>query len=131
MFHDRIPGKNLMKGFIAGLIFWVMVSGRIGIYSLSYGWMDAALAWGFFSPELWIIWGLFLAAFYEKRNYLHAVLISIFLMVIGIISGIVWTLTPVNYFLILGVFDVIITILIAIMLVKISTRSIKKTTQRS
>ena len=93
-----------------------------------YGWFEWALAWGVFAPVFLIIWGLMLDAFYNKRGYMHAILISVVLFLIGAVQTIGWKVIPIDYYLLFGVITAIIVIFVAILLVKISTRSMEKAT---
>jgi len=128
-FYDRIPGKNLMKGLCFGLIFWILVSGRIGVYYFSYGWFDLAMfLWGVFAPGLFMIWGIMLDAFYKKRAHIRAFLISIFLLLVGVSEVFVANVLPVEYFMVIGIIRVIILISVAIILVKMSSRSMENKT---
>jgi hypothetical protein len=87
--------------------------------------------WGVFAPELFIIWGIMLDAFYNKRARVHAFLISICIALVAYSEVIVEMNLPQGYFIIYGIIRVIILISLAIILVKISIRSMEKATQRS
>jgi hypothetical protein len=128
MLYDRIPGKNLMKGLYVGLIFWAMMSGRLGVYFILYGWPGWAMFWGWDAPDLFIIWGIMLDAFYNKRAHVRAFLISIVILLVGIIEIMVESTLPQDYFIITGIVRVIVFISLPIFLVKIGTRSMEKAT---
>ncbi|WP_455276237.1 hypothetical protein [[Eubacterium] cellulosolvens] len=122
MSYDRIPGKSLMKGLYFGLIFWFITSFRIGVYLVSLGWIEWSYSWAPFAPDLYMIWGIIFYAFYNKRAYIRAFLISIVIFLVGFI----WIIATVNLpYIIWGIIRVIIITSLAIILVKISSRSMK------
>jgi hypothetical protein len=128
MSYDRIPGKNLMKGLYFGLIFWIITSFRIGVYLVSFGWFEWSLGWPAFAPDLYIVWGLMLDAFYNKRARIHALLISIVVLLVAFIELFLTFNLPWDYYIIEGIIRVVIIISLAIILVKISTHTMEKAT---
>jgi hypothetical protein len=128
MFYDRIPGRNLMKGLYFGLIFWIITSFRIGVYLVSFGWFEWSLGWAAFAPELYMIWGLMLDAFYNKRARIRAFLISIVILIVGLVELFLTFNLPWDYYIIEGIIRALILLSLAIILVKISTRTMEKAT---
>jgi hypothetical protein len=86
-FYERIPGKDVLKGSIFGLVIFVITTWRFAVYWFSYGSLDMAIFCGLTSPGLYIFIGLLFEGFYKKRA--RAFLVAGVVFIIMIITSII------------------------------------------
>jgi hypothetical protein len=89
-FYDRIPGKDLIKGAIYGLIIWVLTDLYNSLYWLAYGSIGSAIFAGLGIPFIYIFMGLLIEGIYKKRSHviLWAGLMFILNLIISVIIGV-------------------------------------------